>query len=65
LKRLLPGEYNVVRLLIKGDQIVKALENGVSKYPALEGRFPMVNILLNIIDFWNNILFKSQKYPRK
>ena len=26
-----------------GEQIIRALENGVSKYPSLEGRFPQVS----------------------
>ncbi len=46
LKRLLPGAYlYLVRLKAKGYQIWKSLENGVCKYPALEGRFPMVYYL--------------------
>lgn len=32
-----------MRLKAKGYQIVKILENSVSKYPALEGRFPIVS----------------------
>ncbi len=43
MKRLLPGESKIVRLKGKGYQILKILENGVSKFPALEGRFPMVS----------------------
>jgi 5'-nucleotidase len=51
LRRLLPGNYNVVRLKAKGAQILKALENGVSKFPALEGRFPMVTKIHNFFRF--------------
>jgi 5'-nucleotidase len=40
--RLLPLPYNLVRLNITGAQLHKALENGVSNYPELYGRFPMV-----------------------
>lgn len=43
LKRLLPGEFFVNRVFATGYQIWQSLENGVSRYPALEGRFPMVN----------------------
>jgi 2',3'-cyclic-nucleotide 2'-phosphodiesterase (5'-nucleotidase family) len=43
LKRLLPGHYEIRRIQASGEQIWKSLENGVSKYPALEGRFPMVS----------------------
>ena len=30
-------------VLVAGQQIIEALENGVSKYPVLEGRFPQVS----------------------
>jgi 5'-nucleotidase len=43
LKRLMPGDYNLVRLQITGQQLWRTIENGVSKFPALEGRFPIVN----------------------
>ncbi|KAI9892686.1 MAG: hypothetical protein M1814_001106 [Vezdaea aestivalis] len=39
----LPFEDPVVVLRLDGFQILKALENGVSKLPALEGRFPQVS----------------------
>ena len=29
--------------MVSGDQIIEALENGVSQYPKLEGRFPQVS----------------------
>lgn len=38
-----PFEDPVVVLKVTGKQIVDALENGVSNYPALEGRFPQVS----------------------
>lgn len=30
-------------MFLPGDQLYKALENGVSQYPRLEGRFPQVS----------------------
>ncbi|KAK4626732.1 Trifunctional nucleotide phosphoesterase protein [Fulvia fulva] len=38
-----PFEVPCVVVQVKGKEIVKALENGVSTYPALEGRFPQVS----------------------
>lgn len=38
-----PFEDPVVVLRVKGQAILGALENGVSLYPALEGRFPQVS----------------------
>ncbi|KAM5354296.1 hypothetical protein ACJ41O_000946 [Fusarium nematophilum] len=38
-----PFEDPVVLLRVKGQAIFDALENGVSQYPALEGRFPQVS----------------------
>ena len=38
-----PFEDPVVVLRVKGDAVRKALENGVSQYPALEGRFLQVS----------------------
>jgi hypothetical protein len=44
-----PFEDPVVVLNVTGKQIVEALENGVSNYPALEGRYPQVsNITFNV-----------------
>lgn len=45
LKRLMPGDYYVVRLRAKGRQIWRSLENAVSKFPALEGRYPIVSLI--------------------
>lgn len=38
-----PFEDPVVVVKIKGQQLLEALQNGVSKYPALDGRFPQVS----------------------
>ena len=38
-----PFEDPCVVVSVTGEALVKALENGVSKYPALEGRFPQVS----------------------
>ncbi|KAF2449566.1 5'-nucleotidase-like protein [Karstenula rhodostoma CBS 690.94] len=44
-----PFEDPVVVMEVTGKQIWEALENGVSSYPALEGRFPQVsNIVFNV-----------------
>jgi len=42
LMAILPMVDSLVVLVVTGTQLVAALENGVSKYPALEGRFPQV-----------------------
>ena len=34
---------SVSMLEVKGQQLIQALENGVSQYPKLEGRFPQVS----------------------
>ena len=41
---LLPYNDCVTKIEANAEQLVKALENGVSQYPALEGRFPLVRI---------------------
>lgn len=38
-----PFEDPVVVIKVKGQQLLAALQNGVSKYPALDGRFPQVS----------------------
>lgn len=43
LLELLPMIDCCVLLSVTGAQLIKALENGVSKYPRLEGRFPLVS----------------------
>ena len=60
LRLILPYADLILQLELTGEQLLQALENGVSKYPALEGRFPAVNKFLcvqflnkKMIDFWN------------
>jgi len=43
LMAILPMVDSLVVIAVTGTQLVAALENGVSKYPALEGRFPQVH----------------------
>jgi len=43
IKTILPMPDKCVKLEISGETLVKALENGVSRYPSLEGRFPCVS----------------------
>lgn len=40
---VLPFENTVVGLLLTGEQVLAALENGVSQYPETQGRFPQVS----------------------
>ncbi|XP_065915509.1 5'-nucleotidase-like [Dysidea avara] len=40
---VLPGTDPLLLLSITGDHLLLALENGVSQYPRLEGRFPQVS----------------------
>jgi 5'-nucleotidase len=42
LKKILPFADPVVMLLVSGRVLHEVLENGVSQYPKLEGRFPQV-----------------------
>ncbi|KAK7182679.1 hypothetical protein DPSP01_009636 [Paraphaeosphaeria sporulosa] len=46
-----PFEDPVVVMLVTGKQIREALENGVSNYPALEGRFPQVSNIFFEVDY--------------
>ncbi|KAI0582979.1 Metallo-dependent phosphatase [Pyrenophora tritici-repentis] len=46
-----PFEDPVVVLKVTGKAIVEALENGVSNYPALEGRFPQVSNICFEVDY--------------
>ncbi|RMZ73794.1 5 -nucleotidase [Pyrenophora seminiperda CCB06] len=46
-----PFEDPVVVLKVTGKAIVEALENGVSNYPALEGRFPQVSNISFDVDY--------------
>ncbi|KAJ2328465.1 hypothetical protein GGI00_004184, partial [Coemansia sp. RSA 2681] len=43
IMEIFPFEDPVVVVKLTGDQIRRALENGVSKWPAQEGRFPQVS----------------------
>lgn len=47
LMAILPMIDPLVVLAVTGTQLVAALENGVSKYPTLEGRFPQVLLLVS------------------
>ena len=40
---IIPMVDCLVKLKVTGEQLLLALENGVSKYPQLEGRFPQVS----------------------
>lgn len=42
LSNIIPSRNALVLLSCTGEIILKALENGVSKYPKMEGRFPQV-----------------------
>ncbi|KAF2116296.1 5'-nucleotidase-like protein [Lophiotrema nucula] len=46
-----PFEDPVVVLKVTGKQLLEALENGVSNYPALEGRFPQVSNISFTADY--------------
>lgn len=46
---MLPFIDPIIKIEMNGKQILEALENGVSQYPALEGRFPMVMFLKLIL----------------
>lgn len=43
IKSMMPYSDKIFTFKIKGEQIKRALENGVSCYPALEGRFPIIS----------------------
>jgi 5'-nucleotidase len=43
LHRDSPADRGCVRPAVTGEQILAALNNGVSMYPRLEGRFPLVS----------------------
>jgi 5'-nucleotidase len=43
MMNILPMLDSLIVLEVTADQLIEALENGVSKYPALEGRFPQVS----------------------
>lgn len=43
IMNLVPFEDPCVLIALKGECILQALENGVSKWPSLEGRFPQIS----------------------
>lgn len=44
---ILPGENVITRVRITGEQIHEVLENSVSKYPTLDGRFLAVSLYIH------------------
>ncbi|KAJ2170768.1 hypothetical protein GGH16_003202 [Coemansia sp. RSA 560] len=50
IMEVFPFEDPVVVVRLTGDQIRRALENGVSKWPAHEGRFPQVSGIRFVFD---------------
>ncbi|ORY03852.1 5'-nucleotidase-like protein [Clohesyomyces aquaticus] len=46
-----PFEDPVVVIKVTGKALLEALENGVSNYPALEGRFPQVSNITFTVDY--------------
>ena len=42
----------LVLLDVTGDQLCQALENGVSQWPKLEGRFPQVSLSIRLLKFF-------------
>ena len=42
----------LVLLDVTGDQLCQALENGVSQWPKLEGRFPKVSLSIRLLNFF-------------
>lgn len=51
LMNCFPFEDPVVVIKVTGKAILEALENGVSSYPALEGRFPQVSNIKFQVDY--------------
>ena len=47
---MLPFIDPIIKIEITGSDLLKVLENGVSQYPALEGRFPMVTSSIFIMN---------------
>lgn len=43
LMTILPINDTLVSIVVTGKQLLDAFENGVSKYPSLDGRFPQVS----------------------
>jgi len=53
---ILPFMNSLVVLAVSGKQLVAALENGVSEFPALAGRFPQVLLLLLLFHWYLRFL---------
>ncbi|OCL12288.1 5'-nucleotidase [Glonium stellatum] len=51
LMNCFPFEDPVVVIKVTGKAILRALENGISSYPALEGRFPQVSNIKFEVDY--------------
>lgn len=51
LVSVLPMLDETTVLKVTGQQLLDALENGVSQYPKLEGRFPQVNLERMLVSF--------------
>jgi len=50
IKNILPITDKLVTIEITGEQLIRALECGVSRYPSLEGRFPCVSGVSFVFD---------------
>ena len=59
---MLPFIDPIVKLELTGEQLLLALENGVSQYPALEGRFPMVICSRGLVYIWPKLSGVSFAY---
>ena len=64
LMSILPMIDALVVVSVTGTQLVAALENGVSKYPALEGRFPQVSSTVLISIMVNGFLVYIKLYQK-
>jgi len=53
---LLPMADKVFIIKVTGKTLHEALENGVSQYPKLEGRWPAVSCILKCLDKRNEFL---------
>jgi len=57
LMKILPISDTVITIEVTGQQLLDALENGVSKWPKLEGRFPQVRVLDRATVYARNSFF--------
>jgi 5'-nucleotidase len=60
LVSILPMVDNLVVVEVTGSQLLEALENGVSKYPALEGRFPQV--ICSALHLYINVYITAEMF---